>query len=196
MYLDQFLNSRPSPCCLQTTACCRRAALALVLAAPRFLCHRPTCLPIREACVAIIGCLCRSATDIIGATLAMMGTTPSLLAHRPTGLPIREAILAIVRIGGWRSNRRRHRRAAQVVICAAPRLLVWRPRWLGVHSAIVGINWSVRRGIGWLCRSDTRATLAKMGTTPSLLAHRPTILPIPKAILAIVPIGVWRRNCG
>jgi len=122
------LNSIQSSHNLRTTACCRRAALGLVLAAPRLLGYRPTCLPIREACVAIIGWLCRPATALIGATLAMMGTTPSLLAHRPTGLPIREAILAIVRIGGWRSNRRRHRRAAQVVNSAAPRLLGWRPR--------------------------------------------------------------------
>merc|ERR1712151_1087547 len=40
---------------LRTTACWRRATLAEVLATPCLLGHRPTCLPIREARVAIIG---------------------------------------------------------------------------------------------------------------------------------------------
>jgi len=157
-----------------------------MLAAPSFLGHRPTILPIPEACSAIIGRACRPAT-LIGATLAMMCATPSLFTDRPSCLPIEVAVRTIVWIWSWRSCVRPW--ATQMMHSAAEFLLVWRPHGHRIDGAI-RISWWCGRtwrwhwwtgggdrrrwGAGlWLQRWRHWASNPVVGATISFLVWRP-----------------------
>ena len=151
-----------------TTSSCWWAALASIVAAPVLLWRTPSCHPVGETRIAIVGRAGgadRSATGggLPWAALSMHPATPTFLTHRPTGLPVGKTISAIVWIGGrsrrnrhrrwhhwhrhrWWSNGHRHRRwsngprAPNVVDSAAPRLLVCLPTLWRIHCAIVRVH--------------------------------------------------------
>jgi len=158
-----------------TTSSCWWAALASILATPILLRCTPTRHPVGEACVAIVGGRSdgggRSATGALPwAALTVHPAAPLLLAHRPSHNPIGETISAVVWVGRrtWRDGHHRHwdwrdwLRATNMVVPAAPRLLVCFPHGRRVHRTIEGVDWTDRSrwrrrarrrpwGRGWGC---------------------------------------------
>jgi len=166
------LSGQPFPCTLQWTCersagemhiCSRTAsvrwgaALSAMGAAPLLLVHAPTCHPIGEAGIAIVGrrsrgAWCAAPSALVRATLAMHAAAPPLLSNRPARLPVGEAICAIVWVGGTGSW---GRLPADVVIIAAPLLLRLLPRGVRSDGAVVGISWRQRNNrLHWRPRDD------------------------------------------
>jgi len=159
--------------CSGTPSSCRWAALALILATPRFLADAPSSHPIgipRNAVVRL--------GYLTGASLAMSFATPHLFSHRPTLLPIGVSIGTIVRVcrpdwcnrsdwhhwcnwSNWHHwcNRsdwhywwrlgNHHLWATQMVDLAAPSFFACAPLRHGIHCAIIGVSSRHRACWAW-----------------------------------------------
>jgi len=140
-----------------TAPSCWWATLAGILAAPILLWRTPPCHPVCEACIAVVRSAGgdRSATGALPrAAFPMHPAAPLLLAHGPAHDPVCEAVCTIVWVG-WRGRRNGHRLrhwhwhwdrlgASDVMVLAAPILLVHLPHCRRVNCAIERIDWTDR----------------------------------------------------
>jgi hypothetical protein len=155
-----------------TTPTCCGASLASVRTTPPFLCHTPTCQPIRKSGLAIIrrGC-CSTSTPTGWATLSMYFAAPCFLSHAPTCLPIGETISTIIRI------------------CRTRGWCCWHGHWWHSHWWQSGWHRCWQR-IGW-CWWQCRATAMMYPAAPNLFGWNPSVFSSDGAIERITN----RRRC-